>query len=107
MGTSRNFWDRFMAVVPVAVPSSQRRPPSRLTLASDVASLRRQWLRSGLHEIPLDGEIGVRAGLLADFHGDPADRIIVATAQGGHQLMTADRRILAWTGQLERIDARR
>lgn len=60
---------------------------SRLTLTSDIASLRRQWLRSGLREIPLDGEIGVRAGLLADFHGDPADWIIVAAAQEGHQLM--------------------
>ena len=79
---------------------------SRLTLTSDIASVRQLLLRSGLNEIHLDGEIGIRAGLLADFHGDPADPIIVATAQDGHQLVTADQRILDWGGQLERIDAR-
>ncbi len=40
------------------------------------------------------------AGLLTDMHGDPADRLIVATALQGHQLATADRRILDWPGPL-------
>jgi PIN domain nuclease of toxin-antitoxin system len=64
-------------------------------------------MNSGLNEIPLDGAIGIRAGQLADMHGDPADRIIVATALAGHTLVTSDRQILAWPGALERIDARR
>ncbi len=68
----------------------------------------RSWLlNSGLSEIPIDGEIGLRAGQLPDLHGDPADRIIVATAQAGHTLVTSDRRILDWSGTLDRIDARR
>ena len=32
--------------------------------------------------------------------------IIVATALGGHQLLTADDRILGWSGDLNRLDAR-
>ena len=40
------------------------------------------------------------------MHGDPADRIIVATAMEGHRLVTADERILRWDGDLDRLDAR-
>ena len=78
----------------------------RLTLLRDIASWRRTLLQEGLVEIPVDGEIGIRANELADFHADPADRLIVATALvGGHQLVTADRRILEWPGPLRRLDA--
>ena len=63
-------------------------------------------MNQGLNEIPLDGNITVRAGLLPDMHGDPCDRLIVSTALEGHELVTADERILAWPGQLSRIDAR-
>ena len=49
----------------------------------------------------------IRAGFLEDLHGDPADRIIVATALDGHQLMTADRKILNWSGPLQTIRADR
>ena len=78
----------------------------RLDLFSDVAAWRDMLLRDGLVEIPVDGAIGIRANELADFHADPADRLIVATALGGgHRLVTADRRILDWPGSLERLDA--
>ena len=78
----------------------------RLTLLRDIAAWRRTLLQEGLVEIPVDGEIGIRANTLADFHADPADRLIVATALvGGHQLVTADRLILAWAGPLRRLDA--
>jgi len=36
---------------------------------------------------------------------DPADRLIVATALGGHRLVTADRHLLDWPGALRRLDA--
>ena len=78
----------------------------RMSLPDDVASWRRLNLRQGLTEIPVDGEIGARAGSLAGLHGDPADRIIVATAMEGHRLVTADQRILDWEGPLPRLDAR-
>ena len=66
---------------------------------------RRDLLEQGLIEIPINGAIAIRAGLLSDLHGDPADRLIVATALEAHQLLTADRRILDWPGQLSRLDA--
>ena len=84
-----------------------RQAKSQINLPTDVRSFRQELLHDGLIEIPVDGVIGVRAGLLPALRGDPADRIIVATALDGHQLVTADRRILAWSGALERFDARR
>lgn len=72
----------------------------------DIGAWRQDLLDQGVVELSVDGAIAARAGLLADMHGDPADRIIVATAQQGHQLLTADRRILEWPGQLSRLDAR-
>ena len=58
--------------------------------------------------VPIDVSVGiaVRANELEDFHDDPADRIIVATALEGHQLMTSDQKILRWGGELERVNAR-
>ena len=67
---------------------------------------RRSLLEQGLIEIPLDGAIAARAGMLGNLHGDPADRLIIATALEGHQLLTADEHILNWPGDLARIDAR-
>ncbi len=71
----------------------------------------RQWrerlLAEGLREIPVDNIIAVRAGELPDMHGDPADRIIVATALDGHRLITSDNEILDWPHELDRFDARR
>lgn len=63
-------------------------------------------MSKGLIEIAVTGDIGVRAAALADFHKDSADRLIVAAAlAGGHQLVTADRKILDWSGPLRRIPA--
>ncbi len=78
----------------------------RMSLPDDVRRWRRLNLGQGVSEIPVDGEIGARAGSLAGLHGDPADRIIVATAMEGHRLVTADQRILDWEGPLPRLDAR-
>lgn len=77
----------------------------RLDILMDPEALRRDLLAQGLVEIPVSGLIGVRAGLLPGLRGDPADRLIVATALEGHQLLTADSQILDWPGKLNRIDA--
>ena len=77
----------------------------RIALDEEVGKWRQILLREGLVEIPVDGDISIRAAALENFHRDPADRIIVATALGGHQLLTADRRILDWPGPLNRLDA--
>ena len=77
----------------------------RLEIPWAVGVLRRYLLDHSLNEIPVDGGIALRAGLLTDLRGDPADRIIVATAMGGHSLVTADRRLLEWPGQVQRLRA--
>ena len=82
------------------------RAKDRVDSPEDVGQWRRELLGQGLIEVPVDGDIGIRANSLADFHADPADRIIVATALGGHRLVTADERILSWSGSLDRLDAR-
>ena len=79
---------------------------SRLDFRLDLGAWRQDLLDQGLVELPVDGMIAARAGLLPKMHGDPADRLIVATGLvGGHQLVTADRRILEWPAPLRRLDA--
>ena len=77
----------------------------QLAVSFDLDAWRRDVLAQGVVEIPVNGRIAARAGLLPEMHGDPADRIIVATALEGHRLVTADERILAWPGALERVRA--
>lgn len=61
--------------------------------------------------LPLSPAVAIDAGLLpGDIHGDPADRLIIATARAhGCPVLTADRRILAYAaqGHLQAIDAGR
>ena len=79
----------------------------RVVIAKPLIRWCEELLAAGLREIPVDGRLGIEAAELLDFHGDPADRIIVATALTlGCRLVTADRQILAWPGLIEVIDAR-
>lgn len=79
----------------------------RLALPVPPLAWRASILVEGVREIPLDGEVAIAAAELQELHKDPADRLIVATARDeGARLLTSDRLILAWTGSLERIDAR-
>jgi PIN domain nuclease of toxin-antitoxin system len=69
----------------------------RLSLAPDVAT----WFSANLEPpvalVPLTPEISFTACRLPDFHGDPADRMIVATAITlGIPLITADEKIIHW-----------
>lgn len=79
----------------------------RLTLNVDAMQWRQNLLDAGFIEIPVDGAIAAHSVALSDLHDDPADRIIMATAMEGHQLITDDDRILNWPGQLDRFPARR
>ena len=79
----------------------------RIIFPEDVALWRKEQLAQGVVEIAVDGEIGIGAVSLTGFHADPADRLIVATALRGHLLATADEKILDWTGNVSRLDARR
>jgi len=79
----------------------------RLTMRAKLADWRFDLLQAGLLEIPLRGTTAIHAGQLPLFHGDPADRMIVATAiEHGATLMTADERILSWNELHHKIDAR-
>lgn len=80
----------------------------RLTLLVSPTALRRSVLEQGVREVVVNGAVAIAAAQLADFHGDPADRLIVASALSiGATLVTADRSILGWQGSLKCHDARR
>ena len=79
----------------------------RLTMQTELDVWRSDLLQTGLLEIPLKGTTAIRAGQLQLFHGDPADRMIVATAiENGATLMTADTKILSWKALHQTINAR-
>jgi PIN domain nuclease of toxin-antitoxin system len=79
----------------------------RIHLQGTVQTWRSLLLNQGLKELSVDGQIGIQAAQLA-LHGDPADRLIAATALV-HQatLCTADEKLLAWHSGLVIQDSRR
>lgn len=79
----------------------------RLRLEMDPLTWRNDLLNSGLVEITVDGIIAINSTRLSDFHGDPADRLIASTAMHhAASLVTADERIMEWSGPVRRLDAR-
>ena len=67
---------------------------------------RTELLHVGIVEMPLKGSTAVRAGQLQSFHGDPADRTIVATAiETSAGLITAEEKILSWSQSNQVIQA--
>ena len=67
----------------------------RLELAPDARmGIRDACAIPNLRVVPVTESIAIEAGLLTNFHGDPADRIIVATAlELRARLVTRDQRI--------------
>jgi PIN domain nuclease of toxin-antitoxin system len=91
-----SFWETAMLVA-----------KGRLVIAKPLLRWREDLLNAGLLELPVDGRLGIESADLPDFHGDPADRFIVASALNAEgTLVTADRKILAWSGPLNTLDAR-
>jgi PIN domain nuclease of toxin-antitoxin system len=69
----------------------------RLNLMPDETSWFFANLASPVSLAPLTAEISMASCRLPEFHGDPADRIIVATAITlGIPLITADEKIIRW-----------
>ena len=69
----------------------------RLSLTPDEQSWFSANLEAPVSLAPLTAEISMASCRLPDFHGDPADRIIVATAMTlGLPLLTADEEIIRW-----------
>jgi PIN domain nuclease of toxin-antitoxin system len=79
----------------------------RIRLVQPIEAWRVRLIGQGVRELPPTGEVGIAAATLLDFHPAPADRFITATALlYGATLVTADDRILTWSGTLQRHDAR-
>jgi PIN domain nuclease of toxin-antitoxin system len=88
-------WVSAISVWEVAMLASK----GRVVFSTDVHAWVRQALAApGLHLAPLSPEIAVAsASLPGEFHGDPADRILIATARSlSAKFVTADRAILAY-----------
>ncbi len=80
----------------------------RVRIRDDFAKARRTVVDLGVIEQPLTSAAVADALGLGNLSPDPFDRLIVATARTlNATLLTSDRRILAWRGELERVDARR
>ena len=95
--SSVSFWEVAMLV-----------EKDRLTIDSGVLQWRSNLIKHGLQEISLTGDIAIGSAQLIDFHGDPADRVIVATAiKSTMNLCTADQKILDWNHDALRTNARR
>ena len=78
----------------------------RIELQENVTDWRDKLLLKGLKELSIDGDVAVLSANL-NLHGDPADRFIVATAMlNNATLITADKKILAYQGDLETIAAK-
>ena len=78
----------------------------RIRLDMDLAVWRNDFMEQGLTELPVTGEIGIKAAALESFHGDPADRLIAATAlQHSLTLLTADEKLLDCQLAVTKLDA--
>lgn len=78
----------------------------RLRALKSAGEQRAKLLTAGIRELPVTGEIAILAAELENLNGDPADRIIAATAIAyDATLMTADDNLLRWPHRLKRHDA--
>lgn len=79
----------------------------RLNMDISVPIWRSSLMKGGLQELPLTGCMAIESAQLPDFHGDRADRMIVATAiNSAATLCTADQKILAWNHDVVRVNAK-
>ena len=79
----------------------------RIRLDMDLSVWRKDFIEQGLVEVPVTGEIAVKAADFDPFHGDPADSLIAATAvQNSLTLVTADEKLLGCKLPITRLDAR-
>lgn len=79
----------------------------RIRLGMDLLAWRDDLLKQGVQELRVTGDIGILASGFSKFHGDPADRLVAATAlQHSATLVTADQRILSSGLSVKILDAR-
>ncbi|MEI8284014.1 MAG: type II toxin-antitoxin system VapC family toxin [bacterium] len=91
----RKFLNDFSAVSVCEVAMLVQK--GRLNLAPDVHTWISENLKRPVELEPLSPAICIASSRLSEFHGDSADRLIVATAMTlGLPLMTADKKIIEW-----------
>lgn len=79
----------------------------RMSLHVPLTDWRRMALGQGIAEVPLTGDIAMISTAHSGLPADPADRIIATTAMFiDGLLITSDRQLLRWEGDLQRHDAR-
>ena len=80
----------------------------RIHLDMEIQAWRNDFIEQGVIEFPVTGDIGIKAAGLDPFHGDPADRLLAATAlHHSLTLVTADKRLLECELAINRVDASR
>jgi PIN domain nuclease of toxin-antitoxin system len=78
----------------------------RLRSLKSAGEARAKLVGGGINELPVTGDIAIQAAELTGLNGDPADRIIAATAIANDAiLVTADENLLRWRHRLKRQDA--
>lgn len=77
----------------------------RVALDRPVVGWTHDLVASGeVADVAVDATIAARAAALEGFHGDPADRMIAATAiQLDALLVTTDRALISWAGDSGRL----
>lgn len=79
----------------------------KIRLNFSVRKWREMVLGEGIGEVPVDGELAIRAHELMPYHPDPFDHFIAGAALVANAtLITADGPLLAWKGRLPRQNAR-
>jgi PIN domain nuclease of toxin-antitoxin system len=63
-----SFWETAMLIEKI-----------RLSMLIELDVWRSELIEAGIIEVPLTRKAAIRAGQLPSFHGDPADRMIVAS----------------------------
>ncbi|MCF6314558.1 MAG: type II toxin-antitoxin system VapC family toxin [Verrucomicrobiales bacterium] len=88
-----------IALSPISIVEvAQKQTKGKLELTAPLEEWVERALFTGIKLIPITADIACDAYRIPDFHGDPADRIIAATARR-HQLtlITSDKLILKHT----------
>ena len=71
----------------------------RLSMDISVPAWRSALMNGGLQELPLTGLMAIEAAQLSNFHGDPADRMIVAAAINTDATSCSQTKIF-WSGNM-------
>jgi PIN domain nuclease of toxin-antitoxin system len=111
---SQRFADKALAVDKLTISTfsfwelAMLASKGRLRALKSAGELRTKLLGLGRRELLLTGEIAILAAELDGLHGDPADRIIAATAIAHDAtLIAADDKLLRWRHWLKRQVAER